>query len=61
MGVGPRQARPTDRIALISGLQLPFIVRRAGDNYKLIGPAYIHGLMKGERWDKGLVESITLV
>ena len=61
MGVGPRQARPTDRVALISGLQLPFIVRRAGDNYKLIGPAYIHGLMKGERWDKGLVESITLV
>lgn len=61
MGVGPRSARPTDRIALIAGLQLPFIVRKAGQNYNLIGPAYIYGVMKGERWNSELAQKITLV
>lgn len=61
MGVGPRRMISTDRIALIAGLQLPFIVRKSGDAYNLIGPAYVHGIMKGERWDKELAEDITLV
>jgi hypothetical protein len=29
--------------------------------FNLVGPAYIHRIMKGEQWDKGLTENITLV
>lgn len=61
MGVGPRHYTPGDRIALIAGEELPFIVREAGDKYNLIGPAYIHGVMRGERWDDDLREQIVLI
>ena len=61
MSVGPRWSRPGDRIALIAGLQLPFIVRKTGDKYNLIGPAYVHGIMKGERWNESFTEHIVLV
>ncbi|KAH6644410.1 heterokaryon incompatibility protein-domain-containing protein [Boeremia exigua] len=61
MGVGPRWAQPSDRIALIAGLQLPFILRKAGDKFNLVGPAYIHGIMQGERWDGDSAEKITLI
>lgn len=46
---------------MIAGLQLPFIIRKAGNKYNLIGPAYIHGIMKGERWDDSLTEQIILI
>lgn len=61
MGVGPRCSRTGDRIALIAGLKLPFVIREAGDRYNLIGPAYIHGIMKGERWDENLLTQIIIV
>ncbi|KAF2260072.1 hypothetical protein CC78DRAFT_620568 [Lojkania enalia] len=61
IGIGPRWAKPNDSIALISGSKLPFVVRRVGRNFQLIGPAYINGIMKGERWDEDLLENITIV
>lgn len=61
MGIGPRWSELGDHFALIAGLRTPFIVRRTGPNYRLIGPAYIHGVMRGERWDDSRIEDITLV
>lgn len=64
LGLGPRRMRAGDRIAIISGGSMPFVVRdlspvtfvRSPDGnanvfhrrYNLIGPSYVHGLMKGE-------------
>ena len=61
MGIGPRWAQPGDSIALISGLNIPFIVRKEGQHYRLLGPVYIHGIMQGERWDNAQTETIALV
>jgi hypothetical protein len=61
MGMCPRWAKARDLVALISGLKTPFIVRDAGDQYNLIGPAYIQGVMLGERWDDSKVGPIWLV
>jgi hypothetical protein len=61
MGICPRWARAGDLVALIAGLNTPFIVREAGEHYNLIGPAYIEGVMCGERWDDGEAKTITLV
>lgn len=36
MGIGPRWAQPGDSVALISGLNTPFIVRKEGQHYRLI-------------------------
>lgn len=61
MGTCPRWAEASDLVVLIAGLKLPFIVRRAGEHYKLIGPAYIEGIMKGERWEESDAITITFI
>jgi hypothetical protein len=60
MGSCPRWIKEGDQVVLISGLRTPFIVREDGENFRLIGPAYIEGFMEGERWDEEKVRSITL-
>jgi hypothetical protein len=61
MGICPRWARSSDSVALLAGLNTPFIVREAGEHYSLIGPAYVEGIMLGERWNDNEVRIITLV
>lgn len=61
MGTCPRWTRAGDFIALISGLLVPFIVRRENEHYRLVGPAYVHGVMHGERWNPKMLEEITFV
>ncbi|KAF2690803.1 hypothetical protein K458DRAFT_63191 [Lentithecium fluviatile CBS 122367] len=61
MGMGPRWSEPGDCVALIAGLCLPFIARREGSKYRLIGPANIHGIMRGERWDENQIKTMTFV
>ncbi|CAJ0542827.1 Ff.00g002730.m01.CDS01 [Fusarium sp. VM40] len=41
-----------DKIALISGLGVPVILRPAGNSFQLVSHCYVHGLMGGEFWAK---------
>jgi hypothetical protein len=54
----------TDKIVIIRGAEMPFVLRpsekRAGF-YEFIGACYIHGLMQGEVFDLGYVESDILI
>jgi hypothetical protein len=59
IGTCPRWAEPGDSMALISGLRTPFVVRKDGQEHRLIGPAYIAGVMNGERWDENQARSFT--
>jgi hypothetical protein len=63
MGIGPRSVQSGDSVAIFSGLKLPFIIRPHQESYRMIGPAYIHGIMHGERWpgDPSRLEYITIV
>jgi len=61
MGTCPRWANSGDLIALIQGLKVPFILRKAGEQYRLVGPAYIEGIMHGKRWNGDESTVITLV
>ncbi|KAI9768467.1 MAG: hypothetical protein M1840_004876 [Geoglossum simile] len=64
MGLGPRPMRTGDVVVLLSGLRLPMIARRSSTGqFRLIGPAYVHGMMNGERWpkDAGLLQEFTFV
>lgn len=61
MGICPRWAREGDLIILISGLTAPFIVRKEEGHYRLVGPAYVHGVMQGERWSLEELEEMTFV
>jgi hypothetical protein len=53
IGFGPPDLLPGDRIALIAKAQMPFVLRRnsqstdSEQSYRLIGEAYIHGVIDG--------------
>ena len=51
--LGPCVAAPWDTCCVIAGATVPFILRRVngGAEYKLVGEAYVHGLMRGEVTD----------
>jgi hypothetical protein len=51
-GLGPQLMQEKDVVALMPGLNVPFVLRPTGDRYKLVGAAYIHGVMRGEVFDK---------
>lgn len=39
-----------DLVVPYSGVDVPMIMRKAGITYRLRAPAYIHGIMHGEKW-----------
>ncbi|KAL8688491.1 MAG: hypothetical protein Q9218_005610 [Villophora microphyllina] len=63
-GLGPAPAQPTDICCVLFGAHVPFVLRRCGSEYKLVGECYIHGVMRGEIVDEmlkgqGEIEDIT--
>ncbi|KAJ5062687.1 heterokaryon incompatibility protein-domain-containing protein, partial [Bipolaris maydis] len=52
MGMGPPEMQPGDSIVILLGSTVPFCIRAMQDapngNYRLVGDAYVHGLMDGE-------------
>ncbi len=51
MGTGSDMTQAGDQVALISGMRFPMIIRRNSDGtYRLVCPAYVHGVMNGEKW-----------
>ncbi|KAK6858249.1 HET-domain-containing protein [Apiospora arundinis] len=52
-----------DGIWLLAGCDWPLVLRRQGDSFRIVAPAYIVGIMEGELWpeDEDTLETITLV
>lgn len=50
VGMAHAQSRIGDSIALLQGASVPIILRPCDGSYKVIGEAYVHGLMEGEFW-----------
>ncbi|KAI3321654.1 hypothetical protein HD806DRAFT_545850 [Xylariaceae sp. AK1471] len=48
VGLVPKAALASDQICLFHGGNVPFVVRRKGPTYTLIGECYIHGIMNGQ-------------
>ena len=48
MGLCPPHALKGDHIYLLPGGDVPFVLRPTGDEFKLVGGCYIHGIMNGE-------------
>jgi hypothetical protein len=61
LGKGLKAIQEGDFVALIAGVHWPLIIRKEGDIYRSKGPAYIHGIMYGEKWPdnkKGLIDIV---
>lgn len=48
----PMSAAEGDQIVIFNGGRMPFVLNPKGDNYTLVGPCYIHGIMDGEAFSK---------
>ncbi|KAI0429835.1 heterokaryon incompatibility protein-domain-containing protein [Xylaria sp. FL1042] len=48
MGIGPEFMKENDDVVILFGAKVPFIIRRFGSRYTLIGECYVAGMMNGE-------------
>lgn len=42
------QARAGDLIAIVFGCSTPLVIRRSGDQFQVVGEAYVEGMMDGD-------------
>ncbi|KAI1185657.1 heterokaryon incompatibility protein-domain-containing protein [Nemania serpens] len=62
MGIAGEAIQEGDAVALLSGLEMPMILRPTNGGYSVITWAYVHGIMEGEEWpEAGPLDVITLV
>ena len=47
-GIVPYDAEKEDLLVIFEGFAMPFVLRQNGEDYVLIGDAYVHGIMDGE-------------
>ncbi|KAI1160833.1 heterokaryon incompatibility protein-domain-containing protein [Nemania serpens] len=61
--IAPSHSAIGDQISLFQGGKVPFVVRPMPykNEYKLIGPSYVHGIMYGEAWDDALMQDVMIV
>lgn len=48
MGLGSQAMKPGDVVSILAGGEVPFILRRAGEFFQLVGECYVYGIMNGE-------------
>jgi len=48
VGLGPSVLQKNDAVVVLFGCLVPFILRQQGDEYRLVGETYVHGIMMGE-------------
>lgn len=48
VGLGPRNMRPDEIVAIAYGSALPIMMRRVDEHYNLLGVCYVDGIMYGE-------------
>ncbi|KAK5123142.1 hypothetical protein LTR85_003340 [Meristemomyces frigidus] len=62
VGWVPEAAKEGDEVLLVQGAPFPFVVRRlASGRYKVVGDAYIDGIMHGESWKERVDEQTTVL
>ncbi len=61
LGFIPAETQTDDGVVILKGATKPYILRRCGKDRKVVGSAYIHGIMYGGGFDMDKCDSITLV
>jgi hypothetical protein len=55
MGVARYDVKEGDKICILHGGQVPFVLRQKGKYYQFKGECYVHGLMNGEGMEYPMV------
>lgn len=54
----PKETAVKDRLVLLQGSDVPFILRPIGDRWQIVGECYAHLLMDGSAWDESRCEML---
>lgn len=54
----PKETAVNDKIVLLQGSDVPFVLRPTGDNWRIVGECYVHTLMRGWAWDESRCEKL---
>jgi hypothetical protein len=63
MGTSLEATKVGDTLVVFAGMKLPSVVRKEGNSYIFIGPAYVHAIMDGEAWEgrSASLEEFTII
>lgn len=63
MELGPKTMQTGNSVAVVSGMALPVVMRAENESCRLLGPAYIQGIMNGQLWpgDDAELEDLLIV
>jgi hypothetical protein len=56
VGMVPRGSEVGDHVVLVYGMHVPCVMRKSEEEWRLVGAAYVHGIMDGEGLDFGCGE-----
>jgi hypothetical protein len=59
LGLGPAAMREGDRLVVLFGGEMPYILRPEGSQFRFVGECYVYGLMNGQavrRWREGFLK-----
>lgn len=54
----PRDTMQNDRLVLLQGANVPWVVRPSGKNWVLVGECFVYGIMYGEHWNPELCKML---
>lgn len=54
----PRETAINDKLVLLQGSDVPFILRPVGDHWQIVGECYVYALMDGSAWDESRCEML---
>lgn len=54
----PKETSINDKVVLLQGSDVPFLVRPIGEHWQIVGECYFHALMDGSAWDESRCEML---
>lgn len=54
----PKETTVNDKLVLLQGSDVPFILRPIGEHWQIVGECYVHALMDGSAWDESRCEML---
>ena len=61
IGIGPSKMQPSDNLVVLQGGRWPFVLRGVGNEYVMLGPSYVYGIIRGEAWKGNDSEDVQIV
>jgi hypothetical protein len=56
LGLGPQSLQRGDQVVMFDGADVPFVLRKHGDDWKILGQCYLHGWMDGHYFGHAIID-----